>query len=268
MSSISLGIVSPQSDLESIVTIRSLHIWFGKAHIIKNIHTHFLSKQINGIVGPSGSGKSTLIRSINRMNDEVTGHVREGAVYVNNRDIYTADQNVVSLRTEVGMVFQKPSIFPMSIADNVLFGIRHHRKLSKHEQLQTVEDNLKAVSLWHEVRHRLDDRAGSLSIGQQQRLCIARTLAVKPSVILLDEPTSSLDPVSARAIEDLMVELKQNYTIILVTHNIQQANRIADQLTFLCDGQLIEQGSKERLFSNPQNEQTQKYLNEEFCDCD
>ena len=180
MSSISLGIISPQAEPECVVTTRSLHIWFGKNHILKNIRADFLANKINGIVGPSGSGKSTLIRSINRMNDEVAGHVLEGAIYVNNCDICTTDQDVVSLRTEVGMVFQKPSIFPMSIADNVLFGIRHHKKLSKHEQLQTVEDNLKAVSLWQEVRHRLDDPAGSLSIGQQQRLCIARTLAVKP----------------------------------------------------------------------------------------
>ncbi|MDP6037342.1 MAG: ATP-binding cassette domain-containing protein, partial [Candidatus Latescibacteria bacterium] len=178
MSSIPLGIVSPQAEPQGIVTMRNLHVWFGKAHVLKNIHADFLSKQINGIVGPSGSGKSTLIRSINRMNDEVAGHTREGTVCVNNHDIYSADQNTVSLRTDVGMVFQKPSIFPLSIAGNVLFGIRHHKKLTKHEQLQTVEDNLNAVSLWREVRHRLDDPARSLSLGQQQRLCIARTLAV------------------------------------------------------------------------------------------
>lgn len=212
--------------------------------------------------------KSTLLRCLNRMNDEVDGHILDGQVRVAGEDIYAKGQDVVSLRRDVGMVFQKPCVFPKSIAENVLFGVQHQRKLDKLEKTQIVEENLKAVSLWVEVRHRLDDPAGSLSLGQQQRVCLARTLAVKPRVILLDEPTSALDPVSARAIEALMVSLKQDYTLILVTHNIQQAKRVADHLVFMCDGKVIEQGPKTLLFNNPQHEQTRKYLQEEYCECD
>ncbi|RMF69846.1 MAG: phosphate ABC transporter ATP-binding protein, partial [Calditrichaeota bacterium] len=235
--------------------------------VLREIELTLREFQVNCIVGPSGSGKSTLIRSINRMNDEVEGYVCKGAIRVNGRNILSRSENVARLRTEVGMVFQKPCVFPKSIAENVLFGLQHLRKLSKHERLEVVEENLKAASLWREVRHRLNDPASSLSMGQQQRLCIARTLAVKPKIILLDEPTSSLDPVSTRAIESLMLELKKNYTIVFVTHNIQQARRIADYLIFLCNGQIIEQGPKERLFLHPEKEQTRKYLNEEYCDC-
>lgn len=266
--SVSLGIVKPEPVLEGMVAMQDVHVWFESAHVLRGITAAFQAHCINSIVGPSGSGKSTLIRCLNRMNDEVGGHTLTGHVVVAGQDVYAQGEDGVSLRRDVGMVFQKPCVFPKSIAENVLFGVQHQRTLDTQEQMQIVEENLKAVSLWSEVRHRLDDLAGSLSLGQQQRLCIARTLAVKPRVILLDEPTSSLDPVSARAIEDLMVALKEDYTLILVTHNIQQANRIADHLVFMCDGKVIEQGPKSLLFHNPQNEQTRKYLKEEYCDCE
>lgn len=267
--SVNLKITHPTPDDagSAAVTVSDFHAWFGDAHVLDGVAVGFKEFQINCIVGPSGSGKSTLIRSINRMNDDVEGFRCHGGILINGRNILTRAENTATLRKAVGMVFQKPVVFPKSIAENVLFGIRHDRKLSRQEKLQIVEENLKSVSLWKEVRHRLDEKAGSLSIGQQQRLCIARTLAVKPAVILLDEPTSSLDPVSARAIEDLMIELKKEYTIIFVTHNIQQARRIADRLIFMCNGQIIEQGPKEKLFQHPETEQTRKYLNEEYCDC-
>lgn len=244
------------------------HVWFNEAHILRAIDVGLHEKRIHCIVGPSGSGKSTLIRSLNRMHDDVDGYRFKGDIHIQNENILGPSVNVVKLRKEMGMVFQKPCVFPMSIFENVLFGIAHLKKLSESEKMQIVEDNLKATFLWKEVSHRLHDRAVSLSLGQQQRLCIARTLAVKPNVLLLDEPTSSLDPVSSRAIEDLMLDLKANYTIVFVTHNIQQAQRIADHLIFMCQGRVIEQGSKQKLFSNPDQEQTLKYLNEEYCDCE
>lgn len=268
MASVSLGVVRPEPQLDGVVTTQDLQVWFGQTHVLRGITATFQAYGINGIVGPSGSGKSTLIRCLNRMNDDVAGHALNGQVVVDGEDVYAKGQDVVALRKDVGMVFQKPCVFPKSIAENVIFGVLHQRKLDQYERAQVVEDNLKAVSLWDEVRHRLDDPAGSLSLGQQQRLCLARTLAVKPRVILLDEPTSALDPVSARAIEDLMVSLKRDYTLILVTHNIQQARRVSDHLIFMCDGKVIEQGSKALLFNNPQHEKTRKYLQEEYCECD
>lgn len=264
-----LRISQPGELPETVAAIKlsDFHVWFGEAHILREIDVSFQEYRINCIIGPSGSGKSTLIRSINRMNDEVADYSFKGAITVNGKNILDKSVNVAKLRTEIGMVFQRPCVFPKSVSENVLFGIQHLKKLTRQEKLQIVEDNLKSTSLWKEVSHRLHDQAVSLSIGQQQRLCIARTLAVKPKVILLDEPTSSLDPVSTRAIEDLMLELKKEYTIIFVTHNIQQAQRVADHLIFMCNGKIIEQGPKQKLFSNPQKEQTRKYLNEEYCDC-
>lgn len=254
--------------VSTAVQIHDFHVWFGDAHILQGIDTAFREYCVNCIVGPSGSGKSTLIRSINRMNDEAKNYRFKGAISLNGQNILTKSLNVTRLRTEVGMVFQRPCVFPKSIFDNVLFGIQHLRKLSRQEKQQIVEETLKSVSLWKEVSHRLHDKSASLSLGQQQRLCIARTLAVKPKMLLLDEPTSSLDPVSTRAIEALMLELKKTYTIVLVTHDIRQAQRVADYLIFMCNGRIIEQGPKRRLFTQPQKEQTRQYLNEEYCDCD
>jgi len=256
-----------EQDAAPAVEVCGFHAWHEDAHILNDINLAFQEYKINCVLGPSGGGKSTLIRCINRINDEIEGFTFKGEIHFGGRNIYDKSVDVTRLRTEIGMVFQKPSVFPKSICENVLFGIQHLKKLSKAARLQMLEEKLKAVSLWREVSHRLNDTASSLSVGQQQRLCIARTLAVEPKVILLDEPTSSLDPVSARAIEDLMLELKQQYTIVFVTHNIQQAKRIADHAIFVCGGRIIEQGPARRFFTHPEQPQTKSYLNEEFCDC-
>lgn len=253
---------------ESVTALstNNLNVWFNGAHVLNNVNTEILKQKITCVVGPSGSGKSTFVRSINRINDDVESARVEGQILFNETNIYDIDDLAI-LRSKIGMVFQKPCVFPRSIAENVLFGIQIQKKLSPAEKLEIVEENLKAVSLWKEVSHRLNDSATSLSVGQQQRLCIARCLAVKPEIILMDEPTSALDPVSTRAIEQTILELKKRYTIIFVTHNIQQAERISDQLIFLCDGKIIEQGPVNELFQNPRNSQTKEYLKNEFCDC-
>ena len=252
---------------EEIIKIEGLQVWIKENHILNSIQLNIPKNKITCIIGPSGSGKSTLIRSINRINDDVDGITTQGKINFNGNSILEKDSDVASLRTAIGMVFQKPCVFPKSIKENVLFGIQHLKKLSKLEKLQIVEENLKAASLWKEVSHRLNDKASSLSIGQQQRLCIARTLAVKPEVILLDEPTSSLDPLSTRAIEDMMVQLKEKYTIVFVTHNISQAKRIANHLVLICDGKVIEQGSAPAMFSCAKDPQTKAYLKDEYCAC-
>lgn len=252
---------------QSIVEALEFNVWINDAHILDNIDLSIPENEITCIIGPSGSGKSTLVRSINRINDEIEGIIIQGSINFKSQNIYSTDRDTALLRSKIGMVFQKPCVFPKSISENVLFGIQRHKKLSKTERLEVVEENLKSVSLWKEVSHRLHAPAASLSIGQKQRLCIARTLAVKPEIILMDEPTSSLDPVSARAIEETILKLKEDYTIVFVTHNIQQAERIADHLVFLCDGKIIEQGPVNRLFQNPEKTQTREYLKNEFCDC-
>jgi len=246
---------------------KNFNVWIKEHHILNDVSVSFHKNQINCIIGPSGSGKSTLIRSFNRINDGIEGLTTQGSIEFNGANIYEKAINVTHLRTRIGMVFQKPCVFPKSISQNVLFGIQHLKKLAKHERMKLVENKLKATSLWKEVSHRLNDKAHSLSMGQQQRLCIARTLAINPEIILLDEPTSSLDPVSTLAVETLMMELKKQYTIVLVTHNILQAKRIADHLIFMCNGEVIEQGSKEKLFNRPKQEQTKHYLKDEFCEC-
>ncbi len=251
----------------SIVEAKKFNVWIDDVHILDNINLSIPKNCVTCIIGPSGSGKSTLVRSINRINDDIEGFAVKGSVNFHNKSIYSDETDVAVLRSKIGMVFQKPCVFPKSISENVLFGIQRQKKLTKLEQMEIVEENLKAVSLWREVSHRLKSPATTLSIGQQQRLCIARTLAVKPEVILLDEPTSSLDPVSSRAIEETILNLKQNYTIVFVTHNIQQARRTADTLVFLCDGNIIEQGPVDKLFHTPDNPRTKEYLQSEFCDC-
>lgn len=252
---------------KQIISIRNFGVTINNTTVLEDVNIAIEANQITCIIGPSGSGKSTLIRSLNRINDDVAQLKITGSVLLNDTSIYDKSIDVAQLRSEVGMVFQKPCVFPKSISQNVLFGIEHQRKLGKQEKQRIVEENLKAVSLWDEVAHRLNDKAVSLSIGQQQRLCIARTLAVKPQIILLDEPTSSLDPISVRAIEDMMLQLKEKYTIVFVTHNIEQAKRIADNLIFICDGKVIEQGKTSQLFNNPTSSQTKAYLDSEYCAC-
>ncbi len=262
-----LKIYEPEEKALTTINVKNFQVWFEQTQVLKGIDIAFQKNKVNCIIGPSGSGKSTLIRGLNRINDGVKGYQCKGEVYFEGHDILKRNVDVTRLRSEIGMVFQKPCVFPKSIAENVLFGVQQISQLSKHAKAQLVEDCLKSVALWKEVSHRLQDKATSLSIGQQQRLCIARTLAVKPKVILLDEPTSALDPVSTRAIENLLLKLKEKYTLIFVTHNIQQAKRISDYLIFMCEGKVIEQGPKQKIFCQPEKKKTQQYLNEEYCDC-
>jgi phosphate transport system ATP-binding protein len=259
-------VAAAEPDAIAAIRAEKFNVWFHDTHVLKNISASFSKGSINCIVGPSGGGKSTFIRSINRINDGIDGFVIQGDLFFKGRNIYAAGTDVTQIRKAVGIVFQKPCVFPKSISENALFGLQPLR-ITKLEKLQIVEKQLKAVSLWNEVSHRLNDPAISLSIGQQQRLCIARTLAIDPEVILLDEPTSALDPVSTRAIEELMVKLKDHYTLVFVTHNIQQAKRIADRLIFICDGQIIEQGDKGKMFNHPDHERTRIYLQDEYCEC-
>jgi phosphate transport system ATP-binding protein len=252
---------------EVSISINNLCVSFGASQVLKNISINLYKNKVNCIIGPSGSGKSTLLRSLNRINDDVVNIKTTGEVSFLNSNILEKNQDITKLRKDIGMVFQSPCVFPKSISENIIFGVQQHRKLSKSEKSNIVEHNLKAVSLWPEVSSRLKDFGTSLSIGQQQRLCIARTLAIMPKVILMDEPTSSLDPISTRAIESLINELKKKYTIVLVTHNIAQAKRIADHVFFICNGELIEEGPKNLLFLNPKKEQTKSYLKDETCNC-
>lgn len=246
---------------QAVISIRDYNVWFGDNHVLNNINLTIKKNTINCIIGPSGSGKSTLLRSINRINGEDDQVMFSGDVRFNNFSILDSKVDLVELRTKIGMVFQRPCVFPMSIKDNVLFGIRHHKKINAIERAEIVEKYLKQVSLWEEVKHRLNDRANSLSIGQQQRLCIARTLAVEPQVILMDEPTSSLDPVSTKVIEGLVLRLSKLYTILFVTHNINQAKRIANQIIFINNGVIVEHGETEVFFDAPKQKQTISYIN-------
>ena len=219
---------------------------------------------MTALIGPSGCGKSTFLRTLNRMNDLIPDVRITGTIRIYNQDIYDKTVNVEMLRREVGMVFQSPNPFPKSIYDNIAYGPRIHGIRDKKELDEIVETSLKQAALWDEVKDRLKDRATGLSGGQQQRLCIARTLAVKPKVLLMDEPTSALDPISTAKIEELLQQLKQKYTIVIVTHNMQQASRVSDQTAFFLNGHLIEYADTDRLFSNPQKQETEDYISGRF----
>lgn len=258
--------VSLQDELDIAIQVSSLNVAFGTKNILKDITINFHKNKINCIIGPSGGGKSTLLRSLNRMNDDADNYNISGCINFEDENILHY-KDLTQLRKDIGMVFQDPCVFPKSIAENVLFGIQQHRKLSKLEKQSIIETNLKAVSLWPEVKDRLTDSAHTLSTGQQQRLCMARSLAIEPKILLMDEPTSSLDPISTRSIENLMERLKEDYTVILVTHNIAQAKRISDQVFFICGGKLIESGKNDDFFNHPQKPQTTSYLQDETCIC-
>lgn len=249
------------------IAISSFSVSFNDIEVLKDISVPFYKNKVNTIIGPSGSGKSTLLRSINRINNTTEGIATKGTIIFNSKNIFEDTDDLNNLRKDIGMVFQRPCVFPKSILENVVFGVQHHKKLSKSEKLKIAEKYLKAVSLWKEVSNRLNDPASSLSIGQQQRLCIARAIAIEPKVILMDEPTSSLDPISSKTIENLIQSLKKQYTIILVTHNISQAQRISDQVIFMCEGNIIETGNVEKLFNAPEKIQTKTYLSDNFCNC-
>lgn len=247
-----------------ILAARELNFFYGAAQALKNITLDIPARQLTAFIGPSGCGKSTFLRCLNRMNDQIPGTRAEGSLTFHGREIYDPGGDVTELRRRIGMVFQKPNLFPMSIYDNVAYGPRLHGVHSRNALDETVERSLRAAAIWEEVENRLRRPALGLSGGQQQRLCIARALAVEPEVLLLDEATSALDPVSAGRIEALLETLKERYTIVLVTHNMQQAARISDRTAFFLNGGLVEWGTTERVFSMPRDRRTEAYLTGQF----
>ena len=247
---------------EPIITVSGLNLWYGQTQALKNISIEIPEKSITALIGPSGCGKSTFLKTLNRMNDLIPGVKITGDVRFHGEDIFGAEVN--GLRRQVGMVFQKPNPFPMSIYDNVAYGPRTHGVRNKARLDDIVEKALTDAAIWDEVKDRLKKNALGLSGGQQQRLCIARALAVEPEVLLMDEPTSALDPISTSRIEDLAMELKKAYTIVIVTHNMQQALRISDQTAFFLLGDLVEYGSTEALFSQPVDKRTENYITGRF----
>ena len=243
--------------------VENLHLHYGSFHALKGIDLSIPANEITAFIGPSGCGKSTFLKTLNRMNDLVEGCRIEGNVLLDGEDIYSK-MNVNQLRKRVGMVFQKPNPFPMSIYDNIAYGPRTHGIRNKQKLDAIVEDSLRKAAIWDEVKDRLQKSALGMSGGQQQRLCIARALAVCPDVILMDEPTSALDPISTSKIEDLVLELKKQYTIVMVTHNMQQATRVSDNTVFFLLGEIIEAGRTEQIFSMPKEKKTEDYITGRF----
>lgn len=244
--------------------VTDLNLWYGDFHALKDITMDIKNNKVSAFIGPSGCGKSTYLRVLNRMNDLIDGTKISGRVLFNGQDIYAPESDVVTLRTKVGMVFQKPNPFPMSIFDNVAYGLRVQGIKNKSILSDTVEYSLKKAALWDEVKDRLNDNALQLSGGQQQRLCIARAIALSPEVILMDEPTSALDPIATGKIEELMGELKKDYTIAIVTHSMQQAARISDVTAFFLMGDLIEMGATRDIFHKPNDTRTEDYITGRF----
>jgi phosphate transport system ATP-binding protein len=246
------------------VTVEDLHAYYGGQESIKGMSIKFPANEVTALIGPSGSGKSTVVRCINRMHEEIPGARAEGKVMLDDLDVYDAKVDITAVRRAIGMVFQKPNPFPtMSIFDNVAAGLRLTGTKSENLR-ETVHKALRGVGLWGEVKNRLNEPGIGLSGGQQQRLCIARTIAIEPEVILMDEPASALDPVSTLKIEELVEELKERYTIVIVTHNMQQAARIADTTAFMLDGELIEHGPTNKIFTTPEDERTERYVTGKF----
>ena len=246
-----------------IITAKKLNLWYTTNHALKNINIELPQKEITALIGPSGCGKSTFLKCINRMNDLVEGCRIEGEICLDGVDVYK-DMDVNILRKKVGMVFQKPNPFPMSIYDNIAYGPRIHGIKSRVQLDEIVERSLRQAAIWDECKDRLKKSALGMSGGQQQRLCIARALAVEPDILLMDEPTSALDPISTSKIEDLAVELKEKYTIVMVTHNMQQAARIADKTAFFLLGEVIEFDETEKMFSTPADKRTEDYITGRF----
>ena len=250
-------------DEKAKIQVRNLNLYYGENQALKNINIDLEANKVTAFIGPSGCGKSTFLRTLNRMNDLIDNVKIDGEIIVDGEDIYKS-KDVIALRTKVGMVFQKPNPFPMSIYDNIAYGPRLHGVKDKKTLDEIVEKSLKGAALWDEVKDRLKKSALGLSGGQQQRLCIARTIAVSPEIILMDEPTSALDPISTVKMEDLMEELKKNYTVIIVTHNMQQAGRIADKTAFFLNGEIVEYGNTEDIFYNPKDKRTEDYITGRF----
>ncbi len=249
---------------ENKIMVKGLNLYYGENHALKNINMEIRESSVTAFIGPSGCGKSTFLKCLNRMNDLVDCAKITGEVKLDGEDIYDSAVDTTLLRKKVGMVFQQPNPFPMSIYDNIAYGPRIHGMKSKAKLDEIVERSLKDAAIWEEVRDRLKKSALGLSGGQQQRLCIARALAVEPEVLLMDEPTSALDPISTLKIENLMEELKKKYTVVIVTHNMQQAARVSDYTAFFLLGDLIEFGSTENIFSRPQNKKTEEYITGRF----
>ena len=247
-----------------IIEARGLNLWYGPNHALKDISVAVPAHEITAFIGPSGCGKSTFLRTLDRMNDLIPNVKITGEVDFNGENIYAPSVDVTWLRSRIGMVFQKANPFPMSIYDNITYGPRLHGVHNKAELDELVESSLKGAALWNEVKDRLKKSALGLSGGQQQRLCIARALAVKPEVLLMDEPTSALDPGSTMKVEELMSELKKNYTVVIVTHNMQQAARISDRTAFFLLGELVEAGPTAQIFSTPQDKRTEDYISGRF----
>ena len=250
--------------MSDIITVNDLNLWYGPTQALHHVTISVPEHSITALIGPSGCGKSTFLKTLDRMNDLIPGVKVEGQVLYKGQDIYAPGVDVSQLRREVGMVFQKPNPFPMSIYDNITYGPRLHGVHNKAELDELVESSLKGAALWNEVKDRLKKSALGLSGGQQQRLCIARALAVKPEVLLMDEPTSALDPGSTMKVEELMSELKKNYTVVIVTHNMQQAARISDRTAFFLLGELVEAGPTAQIFSTPQDKRTEDYISGRF----
>ncbi|HYG08497.1 MAG TPA: phosphate ABC transporter ATP-binding protein PstB [Pyrinomonadaceae bacterium] len=247
------------------VSVRELNFFYGRSQALHSISLDVEERVVMAFIGPSGCGKSTFLRTLNRMNDTIPGARAEGSVLIDGEDIYAPGRDVVALRRKVGMVFQKSNPFPKSIFDNVAYGLRINRMTDSRSELQgMVEQALKDAALWNEVKDRLKSSALGLSGGQQQRLCIARALAVQPEVVLMDEPASALDPIATQKIEELIVELKKQYTIIIVTHNMQQAARVSDRTAFFWLGKLVEVNSTDRMFTNPDEKLTEDYITGRF----
>ena len=250
--------------MNSILSVQDLCLWYGSHQALTNINIEIPEKSITALIGPSGCGKSTFLKTLDRMNDLVPGVKITGSVRYKGEDIFDPSVDVSELRRQVGMVFQKPNPFPMSIYENIAYGPRTHGMKNKAKLDEIVEQSLRGAAIWDEVKDRLKKNALGLSGGQQQRLCIARALAVEPEVLLMDEPTSALDPISTSKIEELAMELKEKYTIVIVTHNMQQAVRISDRTAFFLLGELVECGETEKLFSQPQDKRTEDYITGRF----
>ncbi len=250
--------------MSNIITVNDLCLWYGNTQALKNVNINIAKNSITALIGPSGCGKSTFLKTLNRMNDLVPGVRITGEVKYDGKDIFSPGTEVNELRKNIGMVFQKPNPFPMSVYDNIAYGPRTHGVRNKAKLDDIVERSLRDAAIWDEVKDRLKKSALGLSGGQQQRLCIARALAVEPDVLLMDEPTSALDPISTSKIEDLAMDLKKKYTIVIVTHNMQQAVRISDYTAFFLLGDLVEYGGTEKMFEQPQDKRTEDYITGRF----
>ena len=250
--------------MKDIITVSDLCLWYGTQQALKNININIPEKSITALIGPSGCGKSTFLKTLNRMNDLISGVKITGDIRYEGTDIFSRDVDVNNLRKEIGLVFQKPNPFPMSIYDNVAYGPRTHGITNRVQLDEIVEQALRDAAIWDEVKDRLKKNALGMSGGQQQRLCIARALAVQPKILLMDEPTSALDPISTSRIEELVMELKEKYTIVMVTHNMQQAVRVSDYTAFFLLGELVEFGKTDDIFSQPRDQRTEDYITGRF----